>query len=111
MDFTIVFFILMTVFVISYILGLFFFKKRVSTLFEVFFLFIYSILILILLFPGILRFIEDILGINSALQFMVYLSIFVAYFLLFILYKRQEEQRAEMTKLIRKLALENKGKK
>lgn len=111
MDFTIVFFMLMTIFVLGYILYIYISEKRVNPLVEVFFLLIFSVVILILLFPGILKFIEDVFGITSALQFMIYLSIFVAYFLLFILYKRQEEQRAELTKLVRKLALENKGKK
>lgn len=110
MDFTIIFFVLMSVLVLGYILYIYLSDKRVNTLVEVFFIFIFSFVILILIFPGILRFIEQSFGISSALQFIVYLSIFVSYFLLFVLYKRQETQRSEITKLVRELALSGKKK-
>ena len=94
----------MSIIFFTYILYLFKTKMRVSFKFELFYLFIYGILTIIVLFPEILKFIEKVLGVNSALNFIIYLSIFVAYFLIFLLYDKTEKQRQEITSLTREIA-------
>lgn len=77
---------------------------------EVFFVFIYVCLTTILIFPKILNIIEDILNIPSALNLMIYSSIFLAYLFIYNLYSKIETQREEITKLNRELALVNEKK-
>lgn len=107
MNFISIFFILMSVIVIAYLLNIFKSRKRMPILLEIFFLAVYGFIILIFLFPQTLRIIEEILGIQSAINFFLYLSIFVAYFLLFLLYQKTETQRQETTTLTREIAYIN----
>ena len=112
MDFTSVFFILMSLLVIFYLIYIFKSDKRISLLFEIFYVGIYLIVGIIFLFPEILRAVENFLGIYSAINFIVYLSIFVAYLIILMLYYKIEEQRIEITKLVREIAyLKNEKKK
>ena len=111
MEFISIFFILLSIVVIGYVLYSAFHGKRVHLLFELFFLGAYCFVALIFLFPQILRVIENVLGIQSAINFIIYLSIFVAYFLLLLFYNKTEEQRQEITKLTREIALLRKNKK
>ncbi len=110
MDFISIFFIIMSIVVMTYIYFLLKTKRRFSILIEIFYISIYSFVALIFLFPSILIFIENTLGIASAINFFLYLSIFVAYFLLFILYGKSETQREEITKLVREIAYIKKDK-
>ncbi|MFW5704357.1 MAG: DUF2304 family protein [Nanoarchaeota archaeon] len=114
MDFTTILFILLNLFVLVYIIKLFLQNKRIHIVSELLFGLIYSLVLLIVLFPQILTIIENVFGIQSALNLIIYLSIFVAYFLIFNLYNDKETLRAEITKLTREIALmksERKNKK
>lgn len=79
-------------------------SKRIPILLELFFLGIYGFVMLVFLFPNILPIIEDLLGIQSAINFILYLSIFISYLLLFLLYKKLEDRREDITKLTREIA-------
>ncbi len=98
------FFILFSILVIVYLVYSFNTMSRMPIIFEVFFLAIFGVVFLIFLYPNILNIIEDVLGIQSAINFILYLSIFVSYFLIFILYRKDERQRIEITKLTREIA-------
>ncbi len=111
MDFTSAFFILMSCLVVLYLIYTFWSGKRVSLLIEIFYLGIYVSIGLIFLFPQILTFIENLIGIKSAINFIVYLSIFVAYLLILTLYWKTEEQRTHITKLVREIAYLKSDKK
>ena len=104
MEFTTIFFTLMSIFVISYILYIFKTNKRLSLLIEIFYIGIYGIIFLLFLFPNILNIIEEIFGIQSAINFIIYLSIFISYFLILTLYRKTEDQRIEITTLVREIA-------
>jgi hypothetical protein len=86
-------------------------KKRLPIFVEVFYVFSYFFILLVVLFPSLLTLIEQSFGISSALNFITYLSIFIAYFMILLLFKRVEEQRAEITKLVREIALKEKKEK
>jgi hypothetical protein len=107
MDVITIFFILFNLGTFVYILNHIKTKKRIHNLIEVFFIFIYVCLTIILTFPKILIFIEDILNIPSALNLMIYSSIFLAYLFIYNLYSKIEIQREEITKLNRELTLMN----
>jgi len=78
--------------------------KRIPILLELFFLSIYGFIFLIFVFPQTLDIIERVLGVQSAINFILYLSVFVAYLLVFVLYRKHEDQREEITKLVREIA-------
>ena len=103
MDFTTIFFILLSLFMIAYIIFSFSKQKRVHILQEVFFLGIYGVVLLVFLFPNTLSFIEEFFGIQSAINFGVYLSLFLLFAICFMLYKKSEDQRVQITKLNREI--------
>ena len=111
MDFITIFFSFMSIVVVLYIFYLFKSKRRMSIKFELFYIAIYGFVAFIFLFPNTLKFIEKTLGIASALNFIVYLSVFVAYFIIFLLYTKSEQQRQEITALTREIAYLKKDKK
>ena len=102
-NFTTIFFIILSLIMMGYILLSFQKGKRNHILKEIFFLTIYGIFLLIILFPNLLNLIEEILGIQSAINFGIYLSIFLLFAIVFMLYKKSEEQRVHITKLNREL--------
>ena len=104
MDFTTIFFIVMSIIVLVYLVYSFKTEKRVSLLLEVFYVGIYLIIAIIFIFPGILTKMESFLGIQSAINFIVYLSIFIVYLFILKLYRKSEDQRVEITKLTREIA-------
>ena len=105
MEFITVFFVALSVLVLLYFAGLLYNSSvRIPIILEVFFAGVYFFVLIIFLFPDILSFIEEIFGIDSAVNFLVYLSIFILFFLVFILYKKTEEQRIQITKLVRELS-------
>jgi len=111
MEFIFIFFILSSIGLLIYFTSIFNSKKRFPVLFEIFSILFYLVILIIFLFPNILNFIEELLGIQSAINFLIYLSIFVSYFILFILYKKSEEQRIEITTLVREIAYLKEKKK
>lgn len=112
MDFISIFFILMSIVVITYMIYLFKTSKRLPVIIEIFYIGVYGFVFLIFLFPELLNIIESIFGIKSAINFFVYLSIFISYFIILVLYKKTEDQRVEITKLNRELAyLKNEKRK
>lgn len=67
---------------------------------------------ILFMFPQILRTIEDILGIQSAINFFIYLSIFILFLISYTLYQKSEKQRIEITKLVREISyLKNNNEK
>jgi hypothetical protein len=100
-----IFFVTMSVAVLIYLLTKVRAKNRLPLLVEIFFLITYSFVMMIFLFPHILVFIEDTFGLASAINFFIYLSIFVGYLMIFILYQKTERQREQITRLNRELAL------
>jgi hypothetical protein len=111
MDVITVFFSILSIIVLVYLGFILTSKKRLPVFIEVFYVFAYFFVLLVVLFPSLLEFIENSSGINNVLQFLVYLSIFVAYFMILLLFKRNEELRAEITKLVREIALMERKKK
>lgn len=111
MEFISIFFILISLILVSYFAYLLLSGNRLHIIVELFFLVVYLSILIIFLFPQVLKLIEQTLGIRSALNFIIYLSIFVAYFIIFLLYNKTEKQRQEITKLTREIALMNKRKK
>lgn len=111
MDFISVFFTFLSLITLLYILYILKKLKRLPLIYEIFFLGVYIIILLLFLFPNILDLIQNTFGINSAINFIIYLSIFILYFIVFILYKKTEDQRVEITKLVREIAYINVSKR
>lgn len=105
MDTTTIIFIILNLGILTYILNHIKTKKRIHNFIELLFILIYILFTIILIFPNILIFIEDLLNIPSALNLMIYSSIFLSYFFIYSLYGKIEIQREEITKLNREIAL------
>lgn len=103
-------FIALSVITIGYIYYISKNRRRIHLIAEIFFICIYTLILAVMLFPSILTLIETIFGDKSGLNFIIYLSIFVAYFLIFLLYNKVETQRQDITKLTREFALLKKKK-
>jgi len=98
-------FIAMSLFVFIYMFNTFRSGKRIAILWELFFLTIYSCVFVYALFPEIISIFEGLFGISNTLNFLTYLGVFIAYFLIFVLYQKDESQRIDISKLNRELAL------
>lgn len=105
MDTTTIIFIILNLGILTYIFNHIKTKKRIHNFIELLFVLIYIGFTIILIFPNILKFIEDLLNIPSALNLMIYSSIFLVYLFVYSLYGRIETQREEITKLNREIAL------
>lgn len=103
MDLTTIIFSVLSFSMILYVIYSFSKQKRVHIMHEVFFLTIYGLVLLVFIFPEILDFIENVLGIQSAINFGIYFAIFLVFSLVFMLYKKSEEQRIQISKLNREL--------
>jgi len=104
MEFISSFFIILSLIVLVYLIYTFKSKSRIHLLIELLFLGVYSLILIIFLFPQILNIFENIFGINSAINFFIYLSIFMLFFIVYYLYNEKEKQRIEITKLVREIA-------
>lgn len=104
MEFTTIFFIILSLIAIFYIALAFKSSLRIPILVEFFFIVLYGVFLLFVLFPSLLNLVENVLGISSALNFITYLSIFTLFFMTFLLYRKSEEQRIEITKLVREIS-------
>ncbi len=63
------------------------------------------------LFPQIPGFLSNFLGIGRAVDMIIYASVFILFFLMFKLYVKLEEQKRELTSLVRELAIKRARKK
>jgi hypothetical protein len=100
-----IFFVTMSVVVLGYMIIRVKSKNRLPLLVEIFYLLSYLFVMIVFLFPQLLESTERILGIPSAINFFVYLSIFVGYLMIFILYQKTERQREQISHLTREIAL------
>lgn len=100
-----IFFVTMSIIVLAYLVLRVRDKNRMPLMVELFYLVAYAFIIIIFLFPGILSWIEDVFGLASAINFFVYLSIFLGYLMIFILYQKTERQREQISILSREIAL------
>ncbi len=101
----------MSVVVLIYFVSLFKTSKRLPIIFELLAIAVYGGVVIIFLFPQILDIFEEVLGVQSAINFIMYFSVFIAYFMIFLLYKDKEEHRQEITKLTREIAYLKNGQK
>ncbi len=100
-------FILLSCCILGYLIYSFKTQKRTHILIEVIILGIYLFTLCYAFFFTFFQKIFSILGIPNPTIFFVYLSIFFLFFICFILYKKMEEQRIDITKLVREIAFIN----
>jgi hypothetical protein len=110
-DFITIFFIGLSIIAIVYFIYNFWSSKRIPFIFKIFFIGIYSLIALLFFYPELLSIIENVLDINSAINFFIYLAIFSLFIIVFALYKEISNQRLEITKLNREIALKENKKK
>jgi len=67
--------------------------------------------ILVSFMPSITGFFSGIFGIGRGIDFIIYISIILLFYLIFRLYVKAESLEKELTFVVRKLALDNEKKK
>ena len=102
-----IFFVAMSIAVLVYMLTRVRAKNRLPLMVELFYLVSYTFVMIVFLFPQILIVIEDTFGLASAINFFIYLSIFVGYLMIFVLYQKTERQREQISSLLRELSLKD----
>lgn len=103
MNFVTISFLALTTLILLYILSVYTSKKRTSFGFEVFFVFVYLIVFIFTLFPSLHSDFEKLFNV-PLINIITYFSVSGAYFLLFRVYQKIENQREEITSLTRKIA-------
>ena len=104
----IIFSILALIYVLTFLKS----RRRLHLIVEIFFILFFFGAIVVAIFPQIASFFENLLGLQSIVQFVTYTSILIAYFIIFMLYQKAENHRVEITRLTREIAfLKNKNKK
>jgi small membrane protein len=71
---------------------------------------VWSSVVTVALFPGIFTWLSRMLGIGRGVDILLYGGMIVIFYLMFRLYVKIESQQRDITKLVRKLALVEKGK-
>ena len=72
---------------------------------------IWASVILLTLWPTIISKISGFFGIGRGVDFAIYISILLLFYLIFRLYVKIEDQNQQMTKLIRELSIRDAKKK
>ena len=81
-------------------------KDKKISVFELFFwLAIWFGLVFVVFFPNIVSNIADLLGIGRGIDFILYVSVGVLFYLIFRLYVKIEESQQQITHLVREISL------
>ncbi|MBN1376941.1 DUF2304 family protein [Candidatus Woesearchaeota archaeon] len=85
------------------------FKREKISLSEfIFWEILWILLIILAVFPRNFNTIAEKIGVSSIFNLIVYISIILLFFLIYKLYIKSEEQREEITKLVREITLKKK---
>lgn len=105
MEFITIFFIVASIIVLWYFVYSLRGKNKLPVILDILFFGVYACVLIIFIYPPILSIIQDLLGLQSAINFIIYCGIFMLFLLSFNLYQRDEKQRQEISKLNREIAL------
>ena len=85
-------------------------KKRLSTNEFVFWSLVWILVVVVSIIPDIVSNFAKVIGIQTGMNLLIYASIIVLFYLIYRLYVKIENINNEMTKLVRRIAILNKGK-
>ncbi len=108
MKYYVVTFIILNFVMILYMLSSF--RKKVPLIFELSFILLYALNMIIVIFPRVVEILHFYFGIYNILVSILFIFIFILYILVYLLFVHIERQRKDITKLVTELALENKQK-
>ncbi len=102
--------VLVMIFAVYLIIKVIFnFKREKISLGEfIFWEILWILLIVLAAFPGNFNVLAEKIGVSSIFNLIIYISIILLFFLVYKLYTKSEEQREEITKLVREITLEKK---
>ena len=108
LDFSKLLFLLLCIFILIYLIYIFKTKKRFPILVEVSYIGFYGFIILYTFFYSFFQTIFKKIGISNPSLFFVYIAICLIFLIFLMLYRKTEEQRVEITKLVSEIAIINK---
>jgi len=82
--------------------------KKISIGELLFWLAVWSGLIIVVFFPGFISYIAQIVGIGRGIDVIIYTSIGLLFYLIFRLYVKLEEMDHNITKVVREISLQKK---
>ncbi|UCD03891.1 MAG: DUF2304 family protein [Candidatus Woesearchaeota archaeon] len=86
-------------------------RGRLSRKEFIFWASIWIAIITVTLIPGVATFFANLFDIGRGADVVLYTSVIVLFYVVFLLYSKIEKTEREMTKLVRKIAIEGKDKK
>jgi len=84
--------------------------KSVSGKEFIFWSIVWISIIVVALMPGITSFFSNLFGIGRPIDFVIYLSIIVLFYLVFRIYVKLESQDQDITKIVRNVAIKRRKK-
>ena len=86
-------------------------KRKITRKEAVFWSIVWISLAMFSILPGIASFFADLLDIGRGVDVILYASVIILFYIVFLLYSKLEKTNREVTKLVRKLAIEKGNKK
>ena len=86
-------------------------KKRLSTNEFIFWTMIWILVMFVSILPGIFGGIADLLGTESGLKLLVYLSIIILFYLIYRLYVTTKKMNKNLTLIVRRMAINYKNRR
>ena len=85
-------------------------KKQMSSSFSIVWCLFWCAVLFVIYYPGFLSGIASMLGIGRGVDFALYVSIISLFYLIYIINLKVEKLNRDLTKIIRKIAIENEKK-
>ncbi len=83
-------------------------RSKNGKMFETFlWLSVWAFLGIVAIVPDVTSFLADIFGVGRGVDLAIYLGIILLYYLIFKIYVRIERMERDLTKLVRKIAVDN----
>ena len=98
-------FMILSLIVLIYLIYIFKKQKRIHILVEVFYIGIYGFVFLYAFFYDFFQIVFSFFNIENPSIFFVYISIFIIFLICLTLYRKTENQRVEITKLVSEIAI------
>ena len=86
-------------------------KRKISLSAFMFWCVLWVAVVIVAFIPGVTAYFSDIFGVRRGIDFIVYLSIILLFYMIFRVYVKLENISQQITKITRELAIQRKKKK
>ena len=86
-------------------------RKQMSNSFFVLWIFLWTVALSAIFYPGLLSNVANLLNIGRGVDFALYVSIILLFYLVYKINLKIEKINQDLTKIVRKISIENEEKK